>query len=304
MANTGFKTARKARWVLNNYSNDELEQLQNLDCRYIIFSKEIAPTTQTPHLQGFVVFHKKMSLKQLKLINPRICWLNCDASQESNINYVTKTETKADPLFIFEKGTKPQQGKRTDLETIARHIHEGMELKQIAEQYPGTYIRNYRGIANYQALFIEDYEHTDVRGIWIYGPPGVGKSFNARKFLEARCPNGFYVKAQNKWWDGYAGETGVLLDDLDSNVLSHYLKIWADRYACRGEIKGGSVKLRHKYFVVTSNHSIKSLFTTDNGKTHDPGWCETPLKLAIARRFEEIYVPKYTETIEELMTIK
>ena len=46
-------------------------------------------------------------------------------------------------------------------------------------------------------------------------------------------------------------------------MLGHYLKIWADRYPCRGEVKGASVQLRHDAFIVTSNYSIKELWPED-----------------------------------------
>ena len=80
----------------------------------------------------------------------------------------------------------------------------------------------------------------NVRGEWYWGEPGTGKSRAAR----ANFPDA-YLKAQNKWWDGYTGQQYVILDDLDTDVLGHYLKIWADRYACTGEVKGGTIPLFH-----------------------------------------------------------
>lgn len=40
----------------------------------------------------------------------------------------------------------------------------------------------------------------EVRGYWIQGKPGYGKSHYAR---EVFTDGGLFSKAQNKWWDGY-----------------------------------------------------------------------------------------------------
>ena len=99
-------------------------------------------------------------------------------------------------------------------------------------------------------------DHTDVRGVWIWGPPGVGKSHKAR----ADYPNS-YIKAQNIWWDGYQGQSSVIIDDLDNDNLSHYLKIWADKHNSEpAQVKGGSVPLLHDTLIITSNFSIEEIF--------------------------------------------
>lgn len=103
---------------------------------------------------------------------------------------------------------------------------------------------------------LEPLETEECRGEWIFGPPGSGKSFYAR----TNNP-GVYIKAQNKWFDGYTNQSSILLDDLDvargsitSHEIGHMLKIVADRYKCYGEIKGGTVALRHTKFIITSNY--------------------------------------------------
>lgn len=68
-------------------------------------------------------------------------------------------------------------------------------------------------------------------------------------------PN-IFRKPCNKWWCGYNGESEVLIDDLDGGFLFHYLKIWGDRYAIDGEVKGGRVALSYSKMIITSNYSI------------------------------------------------
>jgi hypothetical protein len=107
-----------------------------------------------------------------------------------------------------------------------------------------------------RGLLMSPYEHTEVRGIWIWGVAGAGKTHKARSYEGTS-----FIKAQNKWFDGYDGQENIILDDYDCNMaLFHYLKIWGDRWACSGEVKGGTVQLQHKRFIVTSNYSIDEMF--------------------------------------------
>ncbi len=78
----------------------------------------------------------------------------------------------------------------------------------------------------------------DVRGEWHWGVTESGKSH----YAHTTYPDAF-IKQQNKWFDGYLGQKVIILEDLDTPILGHYLKIWADKYSCTGETKGGMVNL-------------------------------------------------------------
>lgn len=136
-----------------------------------------------------------------------------------------------------------------------------------------------------RSIMEEPYEHPDVRGIWIHGPTGTGKSRIAREHTKLMGYK-LYNKGQNRWFDGYDGEEVILIDDFDQMGvgLHHLLKIWTDRYACNGEVKGSKVNLVHKEFLVTSNFTIEELFADLPEVTRQ----------AIKRRFREVYLHDYS----------
>lgn len=68
---------------------------------------------------------------------------------------------------------------------------------------------------------------------------------------------------------------------MDTDTLSHHLKIWADKYSCTGETKGYQVPLMHEKLVITSNFSIEELFKDKGDTTIE----------AIRRRFEIHHYP-------------
>lgn len=279
-------SGQSKRWcfTVNNWEPNDEETFKTLECNYLVFGREVGESG-TPHLQGFVTFKTPKRLAGLKKVHETAHW---EAAKGTSLQASDYCKKEGD---YFEKGVAPTPGKRNDLLKLAEAIKKGKTMKEVSDIAPDTYIRNYRGLANYQALQQHDYEADGVRGVWIYGPPGTGKSHHARQF--ATAVGGLYNKAQNKWWDGYAGEPCVLLDDMDTDALAHYLKIWADKYAFSGEIKGGTVKCNHRWFVVTSNESIEELFAEKS---------DVMVK-AIRRRFKVIKMTERTEEVEALTAL-
>lgn len=270
-------TSRYWCFTTNNYTDNDLQLLNDIgnsdDVRYIVYGKELS-SLFTPHLQGFVVF--KQALRFNGVLSKLPKGSHIEQRSKNATNGEAADYCKKDGDYV-EHGTLNNRGHRSDLAVVADKIKQGVSLKDVASEHGATYIRNYRGIANYKALMIEDYTPNELRGEWYVGEPGTGKSRKARD----DNPDA-YLKSQNKWWDGYAGEKVVIWDDLDRGAigLGHHLKIWTDRYACTGEIKGGTVKLQHDKLIVTSNYTIEALWG------EDPEMCE-----ALQRRFK---VTKFT----------
>jgi hypothetical protein len=257
--------AQSKRWcfTLNNPYDEDETLIGSWQTNYTVFGRETS-SSGTPHLQGFVTFPQAKRLAGVRKLCVRAHWEVAKGTSLQAADYCKKDGN------FFESGEVPSPGKRTDLEEAVDTLKR-YGLKRVADEYPVQFVKFSRGLRDLALTIGEEYSHDDVRGVWIHGKPGSGKSYWARKTFP-----GAYIKAQNKWFDAYDGEKAIILDDLDTDVLAHHLKIWADRYHCTGETKGGTVNLRHHVFVVTSNWHPADLIT-------DPIMYE-----AIERRFNII----------------
>lgn len=115
-------------------------------------------------------------------------------------------------------------------------------------------------------VFIEDQDRTlnsldNLDNHWIWGPTGTGKT----TYVHSTWPDVF-DKLLNKWWDGYAHEETVLLDDFgpDHACLASYLKRWADHPPFPIDIKNSVSRARPKRIIVTSNWHPKNIFEDSN----------------------------------------
>jgi len=260
------KSKASTRWcfTLNNWVPDNEDTLKTVPFKYLVYGKEKGESG-TPHLQGFIIFDKPKRLSAcVKIVQAH--WSIAKGTSEQASDYCKKDGD------FFESGTPPTPGKRTDLQGVSDMIKEGKSIQEIASEHPETFIKFGRGIRDLKLTLDTKYTPEGLRGVWYWGPPGTGKSRKARE----ENPDA-YLKSQSKWFDGYNGEDVIILDDMDTNVLGHHLKIWADRYPCTGETKGGTINLQHEKFIVTSNYSIQALWPDD-----------AEMQSAILRRFEVV----------------
>ncbi|AXH74642.1 MAG: putative viral replication protein [Cressdnaviricota sp.] len=83
------------RWclTLNNYTEEDCKSISSIVlryCRYAIIGKEIAPTTGTPHLQGYIEFKKKNRPMSVFNFTNRIRWTGAEKAREANFRYCKK----------------------------------------------------------------------------------------------------------------------------------------------------------------------------------------------------------------------
>jgi len=263
-----MSTSTRFTFTLNNYNDDNIAALAALPCTYLCYAKEVAPSTGTPHLQGYVVFKSAKRVTGVAKLIPGAHIEIAKGTTQQSVDYCSKS---AD---LVEHGLRPKSSKQTaiDQKEQWRAIIASAEAGKAKEEYPRQWVQYNNTLTRLYSPALADLP--SYTGLWFYGPPGTGKSRAAR----ARFP-GFYDKLINKWWDGYSNEETVLIDDvsLDHAFLGSFLKRWVDHYPFRAEFKGGSKMIRPQRVVVTSNYTIKEIWPQD-----------VPLQDALLRRFTQV----------------
>lgn len=294
-AETG-KQYRAFVFTLNNYTDDDIEYLKswfgNGRVRYLVCSKEVAPMTGTPHLQGYVYLTGRgttwNALRKKIFGGGRAYIAVAKGNSEQNMEYVKKIRAGDEVANeeVFEYGERPLTQKEKGETERERYVRaRDLAIKGNLDDIDADiYVRHYNTLKRIRddARLSSDLENIDeLVNEWFYGESGSGKSWTARN----RYPDA-YLKMCNKWWQGYAGEDVVIIEDFDKrhDVLVHHMKIWSDRYPFICEVKGSGVKIRPNKIIVTSNYHPEQIW-------HESSDLEPILRRFKVRHFSGAFNP-------------
>lgn len=249
--------SRAKAWVftLNNYNAADLERFRSLcapgGCtQYGVVGEEVGESG-TPHLQGYVYFTTKRSLRQVRdLLGGRV-HLEIARGNPRQASEYCKKDGKFEEFGRLPGGS----GQRTDIALAVKLVREGATKTDLLEGCPVL-------LARYPRFFSELFLQCGKSRDWktevyvYYGETGVGKTRKA--FEEAVGP---YVHSGGEWFDGYSGEPDVIFDDFGGSEfkLTYLLKL-LDRYPMKVPVKGGFVNWVPYKIWITSNYPPKEWF--------------------------------------------
>lgn len=246
-------------FTFNNYTFDSEELLKQwliANTKYAIFGHEIAPTTGTPHLQGYMNVIKQMTIKALQKKLPiKMAVIISNGTAKQNFDYCTKS----DPSNYWEYGDIDTvgQGRRNDLKEPAEKLLNKRPLIEVALEHPEVYIKYHRGLEKLVKLISPPPpEDRDITVSVFWGPGGTGKTRAAVEWARRLNYDYFFAinpQAGNQWWDTYQYQQLLIIDDFYGWINPHYLFRILDRYPVLLPIKGDHVHARWTHVIVTSN---------------------------------------------------
>jgi len=234
-------------FVINNYTESDMFAVQYLfkKVAYGIVGKEVAPTTGTPHLQGYCRLIDSMSMPALKKILTRAKLIVANGGDMANQVYSSKE------AIWLEVGTPSEQGRRNDLKEIAMLIkNKEITMQELMFEYPDMYLRYSRSFEKMFAAVLPMRE-TLPEVHWRWGKSGTGKT---RYVIEKFERSEIYIKDGTSWWDNYRQQQCILIDDFDNGIPFRTLLRILDRNHEQGQIKGGYVYINSPYIYITCEH--------------------------------------------------
>lgn len=223
--------------------------------KYGIGQIEECPTTGRRHLQFYVQLHRSQRLTWLKAkIDSEAHWEPARGSFEENKKYCTKEESRIEGPW--EVGIPARQGKQTGLDEATELVVSGTPLSEVAKLFPVVWVRHGRGLADLRKTLCLETDRRefgpDGPELWVlWGPAGSGKS----RWVKEHWPDAFWKAPYSTWWDGYGTHETVVLDDFkdDGMRLTDFQRL-IDWYPLWVEVKGGSLPMLAKRYVITSNY--------------------------------------------------
>lgn len=219
---------------------------------------ETCPTTGNLHLQGYLEFTNKRSLQALRTK------LGCHVEVRAGTKYQAYAYASKDGNCFYSVGTPPTEDNAADQANIwdlawaaAKEGNWDAIRSDIKIRYHGALQRIY--IMHRTPSVPLPWTVELKTGLLLHGPPGTGKT----RYCWDTYP-GHFVKAKNHWWDWYADEETVCLQDVTPKFVKDHIDLileWTDIYPFAAEFKGGSFRggIRPKLFVFTSNYSMDEL---------------------------------------------
>lgn len=247
--------SRHRNWVftINNYTDEEYKNLENVECKYIVYGKEKGEKEKTEHIQGYVELNLPVNLQKIKKI---ICERGHFELRRGTAEQASKY-CKKDGDFI-EKGEISKQGRRTDIESLVEDIKDGKNLREIIERNPEQFIKYNRGIEKMKNILVTPKKWREIKVIVFIGKTGVGKTKEAMQsesVYKLNEPNN-----RNLWFDNYAGEKRLVIDDFSGWINYRNLLTLLDGYPYRCEIKGGYIWAEWEEVYITSNEMIENWY--------------------------------------------
>lgn len=231
-------------FTFNNYTTDTIEKIKKISFLYLCYGKEIAPTTGTPHLQGYIHFKNARTLVSARKLGLGHVEKANGTAQQSKI-YCSKSGD------FKEFGTIPSQGQRSDLAVLCESVRTGKAtMDDILITDPMAIHQYGRTLQKCEDFYFRTVKRTEMTTCtWLVGPTGSGKSHKAY----TENPDAYDYPFDGEWMDGYRAQETMIINDFRGQIPYSTLLRLIDKWPVSVRIRCSQPRpFVSKHIVITS----------------------------------------------------
>lgn len=241
---------------------------------YLVYQLEMGER-QTLHYQGYVAFPTRKKFETMKRMKSEWHWEPRRGTHAEAKQYCSKADSRLDGPWQFgdDSALPTVEGERTDLIAFRDAIREGRDDASLLDDFASCVAR-YPRFATTVRLSVSQPVRLGLE-VWVlWGDAGAGKT----RFAYQEEPGLYKAPLRSDksiWFDGYQGQSCVLLDEFDGQMKLDTLLQLIDIHPVLIPVKGGFVHLRATKIFITSNSHWSDWYKWDGREVK---------KLALQRR--------------------
>lgn len=250
---------RTRNFCLTIWEEALLPKLSLDNVRGSVYQKEKCPTSGRVHWQSFVQYKNVRTLSAVRKDFPKTD-VRQSVDPRAASKYCAKDDTRLEDTVVF--GFFKFKGMRQDLDTFRDAVIAGTRRREAIETWPNI-------MASYRHFYdtIRSCHRPPDRPrevLLFYGPPGLGKTFDARAVDPDFWP---YPVQKGVWFPGYDGDDTVLLDEFEGNLPLNITLRLLHEYTERVETKGGHTWWNPARIIITCNIHPALWYNNWHGRT-------------------------------------
>lgn len=249
-----FSPQGQARhWLLTIFNAKEIENFikqTEKDFKFWSYQEEECPKTGKIHLQAYFGVDKPIRFKTVKEWFPT-AHIEVARSIKQAFAYCQKEETRRVGGLRGHSDAEPSYGGGGGWHAYKESCKRGLSWWDITDEHVDLYAKHEGGCRKLYERF-RQFDAKPIKLVVIlFGPPGLGKSSTVEAAIGGRE---HFRMAHGKWWDGYAYEKIVWIDDFHPGSISRAgLLQLMELGDFRMEVKGGTCRVNIEELYITSN---------------------------------------------------
>lgn len=222
---------------------------------YLVCQHERGGNTHRDHLQGYIELTRSQEMTWVHLnVHPQLALQKRRGTQVQAIDYCTKEDTRINgPWHLGVPVKASGQGARGDIIALRDLIREGANYRELIEEMPATVARYARFVKLVFTYTKPPAIRLDLEVVLLYGSTGRGKTRWVFEHYDHEDLYEIPLSQKSSWFDGYDGESTVLLDDFSGVMPRTQLLRLLDIYRLRVPTKGSFVWWRPIRILITTN---------------------------------------------------